>query len=67
MARRSRESSARGHTTPPVMVQTMDPIADHPALGPLRDVRSKRIAKRAKGRGKTKVAVKVDVEHGDGS
>jgi hypothetical protein len=47
------------------MVQTMDPIADHPALGPLRDVRAKKIAKRA--RGKTKVAVKVDVEAGDGA
>lgn len=64
MARRGRqESKAMGHTTPPLMVETMDPIADHPSLGRLRDTRSKKIAKRA--RGKTKVAVKVDVEAGD--
>lgn len=60
MARRPRESKAVGHTTPPVMVQTMDPIADHPALGPLRDVRSKKIAKRSRGKSKVQVAVKVE-------
>jgi hypothetical protein len=65
MARRPRESSAKMHATPPIMVQTMDPIADHPALGPLRDVRSKKIAKRSRGR--SKVRVKVDVEATDGS
>lgn len=63
--RRARESTAVRHTTPPIVVNTMDPIADHPSLGKLRDVRSKKIAKRTRG-GKSKVKVRVDVEAGHG-
>ena len=58
--RRSRESSAKGHGTPPLMVEVVDPIADHPALGPMRDRRMKRaarIASRKKDKGKVHVEV----------
>lgn len=59
--RRSRESSAKGHTTPPLMVEVVDPIADHPVLGPMRDRRMKRAARKGK-----KTAVKVEVKVEDG-
>lgn len=65
--RRARESTAVGHTTPPVVVNTMDPIADHPSLGKLRDVRAKRIAKRARGKHHARVKVDVEVKSGDAS
>lgn len=61
--RRIRESSAKGHTTPPMMVEVVDPIADHPALGPMRDRRMKRVARRFKPK---KTAVKVEVKVEDG-
>lgn len=64
--RRSRESSAKGHTTPPIVVEVVDPIADHPALGPLRDRRMKRVARKAR-KAKTDVKVEVKVEGGDAS
>ena len=60
MARRSRESSARGHTTPPVMVEVLNPLEDHPGLTPLEHRKIKRIAKKVKS-GKASVKVKVDV------
>jgi len=61
MARRRRlESKAVGHTTPPVMVENVNPMEDHPGLTPLEHRRIKRIA----GRGKrSKVDVRVKVEH----
>lgn len=58
--RRRRESSARGHGTPPVFVEVVDPIADHPALGPMRDRRMKRAAKLLRNK-KSKVKVNVEV------
>lgn len=65
MARRKRslESSARMHTTPPVMVQEVNPLDDHPGLTPLEHRRIKRIAGKGKP-GKAKVDVKVKVEAG---
>lgn len=67
MARRKRrESSAIGHGTPPLMVGEMNPIADHPGLGPLEEKRVKRIAGRAKGRAHVKVAVHVEAKAGKG-
>ena len=61
MARRSRESAARGHTTPPVMVEVLNPLEDHPGLTPLEHKKIKRIARKVKGGGKASVKVKVDV------
>jgi len=60
VARRSRESSARGHTTPPLQVEVLNPLEDHPGLTPLEHKKIKRIAGKVKG-GKAKVKVKVDV------
>lgn len=60
MARRRRlESSAVGHTTPPVHVVDENPMDHHPGLSPLEHKRIKRIA--GKGR-KSSVKVKVQVE-----
>lgn len=55
--RRRRESSAKGHGTPPLIVREIDPVDEHPSLGPLRAEKLKRA-----GKGKTKAKVKVDVE-----
>ena len=49
-----------GHGTPPVFVEVVDPIADHPALGPMRDRRMKRAAKLLRDK-KSKVKVNVEV------
>ena len=62
--RRGRESSAKGHTTAPIVVEVVDPIADHPALGPLRDRRMLRAARKTK-KTKTNVKVEVKVDGGD--
>ena len=59
--RRSRESSAKMHTTPPVVVIEENPLEHHPGLTPLEHRKIKRIAKKVKGGGKAKVKVKVDV------
>lgn len=45
------------------MVEVVDPIADHPALGPMRDRRMKRAARIASKR-KDKVKVQVEVTNG---
>ena len=58
--RRQRESSARMHTTPPVQVEVLNPLEDHPGLTPLEHRKIKRIAGKVKG-GKAKAKVKVEV------
>lgn len=59
--RRSRESSAKMHTTPPLQVEVLNPLEDHPGLTPLEHRKIRRIAKKVKG-GKAKAKVKVEVE-----
>mgnify|MGYP001590779575 CR=1 FL=1 len=61
MARRSRESTARMHTTAPLQVEVLNPLEDHPGLTPLEHKKIRRIARKVKGGGKAKVKVKVDV------
>lgn len=67
MARRRRmESKAVGHTTPPVMVENVNPMEDHPGLTPLEHKKISRIAKKVKGgRSKVKVDVKVEATGGN--
>ena len=60
MARRSRESTARMHTTAPLQVEVLNPMEDHPGLTPLEHRKIKRLARKVKG-GKASVKVKVDV------
>lgn len=55
--RRKRESSAKGHGSEPLIVREIDPVDEHPSLGPLRAAKLKRAVK-----GKSKAKVKVDVE-----
>lgn len=66
MARRKRnlESSARGHATPPLMVENVNPLDDHPALTPMEHRRIRRIAGKMKPGKAAKVDVKVKVEAG---
>lgn len=59
--RRPRESKARMHTTPPVQVEVLNPLEDHPGLTPLEHRKIRRIARKVKG-GKAKVKVDVKVE-----
>ena len=61
MARRSRESNAKGHGSPPLQVAVIDPVDEHPVLGPLRLAKVKRLIKKEKA-GKAKTKVKVDVK-----
>lgn len=63
--RRSRESTAKMHTTPPLQVEVLNPLEDHPGLTPLEHKKIRRIAKRVKG-GKAKVKVDVKVEASTG-
>ena len=65
MARRSRESSARMHTTAPLQVEVLNPLEDHPGLTPLEHRKIKRLARKVKG-GKAKVKVDVKVEASSG-
>lgn len=66
MARRRRlESSAVGHTTPPVYVVDENPMANHPGLTPLENKRIKRVAGKGKRTAKVSVKVQVDATHGD--
>ena len=63
MARRLRQSKAKGHGSEPLQVAVIDPVDEHPVLGPLRLATAKRLVQREKGRsGKTKIDVKVKVE-----
>lgn len=66
--RRARESSAKMHTTPPLQVEVLNPLEDHPGLTPLEHKKIKRIARKVKGgrSAKAKVDVKVKVETGGG-
>lgn len=64
MSRRYRESIAKGHGNPPLTVIDENPLDHHPGLTPLEHKRIKRIAGKARA-SKTKVAVKVEVAHGD--
>lgn len=67
MARRSRESTARMHTTAPLQVEVLNPLEDHPGLTPLEHKKIKRIAGKTKGgRAKVKVKVEVVAKAGDG-
>ena len=65
--RRIRESTAKGHTTPPIIVREVDPFDEHPSLGPIMEAKRRRAARIAVGRAKSKTKVKVDVEVNDGS
>lgn len=59
--KRSMESAARGHTTAPLVVHEMEPMEDHPGLGPL--LRKKRAARVVVVKSKpTKTKVKVEVK-----
>lgn len=49
MARRPRQSSAVGHGSDPLQVAVIDPVDEHPVLGPLRLAKAKRLIKRTKG------------------
>lgn len=62
MARRPRESTAKGHGSPPLQVAVIDPVDEHPVLGPLRLAKAKRLIKRQKGGSGGKAKVKVDVK-----
>lgn len=57
--RRKRESTAKGHGTEPLIVREIDPVDEHPSLGPLRAAKLRRAVK---GRQKTKVKVDVEVK-----
>ena len=50
------------HTTPPLQVEVLNPLEDHPGLTPLEHKKIKRIARKVKGGGKAKVKVDVKVE-----
>ena len=50
------------HGTPPLIVHEMDPIDDHPGLGPLVRRKIKKAAKR--GRAHVKVQVAVEAKAG---
>ena len=56
----SHESTAKGHTTPPLQVEVMNPMEDHPGLTPLEHRKIKRIAKSVRGKSNVKVDVKVE-------
>jgi len=60
--RRPRESSAKGHGSPPLQVPIIDPVDEHPVLGPLRLAKAKRLIKRMKGDKAKGAKVKVDVK-----
>ncbi len=62
MPRRPRESTAKGHGSPPLQVAVIDPVDEHPVLGPLRLAKAKKLIKKTKGKGKTKVKVDVKVQ-----
>jgi len=59
MARRPRESKSVGHGSPPLIVREIDPVDEHPALGPLRRAKLRKVTRAAVPR--RKVKVKVDV------
>ncbi len=63
MARRKRRTSnAVMHGSEPLIVREVDPVADHPSLGPLRELRMKKLIAKTKGKGGAKVKVDVKVE-----
>ena len=63
MARRKRQTSkAVMHGSEPLIVREVDPVDDHPSLGPLRKAKMLLAAKKAKGKSKVKVDVKVEAE-----
>ena len=58
-------SSAKGHGVEPLQVAVIDPVDEHPVLGPLRLAKAKRLIKRERGKmklGKAKIKVDVKVE-----
>lgn len=60
MPRRSRkESTSVGHGSNPLIVKEIDPVDEHPSLGPLRRAKQKLAV--LKSRRKSAVKVKVDV------
>lgn len=62
--RRPRESKALRHGTPPLIVHEMDPIDDHPGLGPLTRRKIKKVVGKVRGKAQAKVKVEVDVKAG---
>ena len=61
MARRKRQTSkAVGHGSEPLIVREIDPVDEHPSLGPLRKAKALLLARKAKGKAKIKVDVKVE-------
>jgi len=58
---RPTQSRAKGHGVRPLIVREIDPVDEHPSLGPLRQAKlNKLLGKR--GRGKTKIVVKVETD-----
>ncbi len=63
MARRKRQTSkAVMHGSEPLIVREIDPVDEHPSLGPLRRAKTILLAKKAKGKSKVRVDVKVEAE-----
>ena len=62
MSRRPRQSSAKGHGSEPLQVAVIDPVDEHPVLGPLRLAKARRLIKLEKGKTKGKTKIKVDVK-----
>ena len=51
------------HGSEPLIVREIDPVDEHPSLGPLRKAKALLLARKAKGlAGKSKIKVDVKVE-----
>ncbi len=50
------------HGSEPLIVREIDPVDEHPSLGPLRKAKMLLAAKKVKGGGKAKIKVDVKVE-----
>jgi len=57
---RAKESKAKGHGSPPLIVREIDPVDEHPSLGPLRQAKLNKMLRGGKKR--TKVLVKVETD-----
>ncbi len=50
------------HGSEPLIVREIDPVSEHPSLGPLRELRMKKLIAKSKGKGGGKAKVRVDVK-----
>ena len=65
MRRKRKDSTAVMHGSEPLIVHEMDPIDDHPALGPLTRRKIRKLG--GKGKAHVKVNVQVEAKAGKGS